>query len=508
MNNSRQQILYQRRHLVIITIMLVAILEVLDSTIVNVALPAMQASLGANVDEITWVLTSYIVASAIMIPLTGFLSDNFGQKNLLIVNISGFMVSSFLCGLTNSLDQMIILRICQGAFGAALIPLSQAILRESYPLDQQGKAMAIWGIGIMTAPVLGPTLGGYITEHASWRWIFYINAPLCIISLLLTFWVIPTTKRQLKKLDIYGLSTMIIGVGFLQLFLDQGNEKDWFSSNFIKLSFILSITGMVLFIIRSLTQKQPLVNLKLYRDRNFSISGLILLTFCACMFSLLVMQPIMLESLFHYPVIAAGWVMAPRGLASAIAMILASVLMKRINAKYLIAVGLLLCAYGSYLMSQYNLNVDMLGNIIPGLYQGLGMGLIMVPLTTYSLATIPASQITEGAGLYSYARMLGTSVGISVISTLVTRETQINYNQLSAHTSIFNTNLHQWFNHQSLTLHSPLGAQRLAEQIATQGRMIAFNDAYLAIAIGFVILIPLSLFLQRLDFTNTDMQGH
>ncbi|MCB1827473.1 MAG: DHA2 family efflux MFS transporter permease subunit, partial [Coxiellaceae bacterium] len=245
--------LAQKRWLVIVTIMLVAILEVLDSTIVNVALPNMMPALGANQEEITWVLTAYVVASAMMIPLTGFLNRRIGHRQLLMVNIIGFMVSSFLCGTAQSLTMMVMFRLFQGGFGAALIPLSQAILRETFPLEEQGKAMAIWGIGIMAAPVLGPTLGGFITQHASWRWVFYINAPICLFSLILTALVIKPTKPGNEKMDWFSVALMFTGIGAMQVVLDQGNTKGWFSSNFILALSIISVLTIVSFIWRNAT---------------------------------------------------------------------------------------------------------------------------------------------------------------------------------------------------------------------------------------------------------------
>src|SRR3990167_4974573 len=255
----------QKKYLIIITIMLVAILEVLDATIVNVALPNMMPSLNANQNQITWVLTSYVVAAAMMLPLTGFLSHRIGTKNVLLMDIIGFMASSFLCGTANSLDIMVFYRLLQGGFGAALIPLSQSILRQSFPLEEQGKAMAIWGLGIMAAPIFGPTIGGFILAHASWRWIFYLNMPFCLFGLIMTIIVIPPYEKKLQKIDLLGVALMFIGIGCLQIFLDQGNSNNWFHSNFILLMFTTSIFCIILFLLRTASHKNPVITLAIFK---------------------------------------------------------------------------------------------------------------------------------------------------------------------------------------------------------------------------------------------------
>ncbi|MCX7125861.1 MAG: DHA2 family efflux MFS transporter permease subunit, partial [Gammaproteobacteria bacterium] len=340
MNNPYQKKSSGQKTLIIVTIMLVAILEVLDSTIVNVALPNMMPSLNADQNQITWILTSYVVAAAMMLPLTGFLSNRLGTKKLLIVDITGFMVSSFLCGTANSLDIMVFYRLLQGAFGAALIPLSQAILRESFPLEEQGKAMSIWGLGIMAAPVCGPTLGGYIVAHASWRWIFYLNAPICLLGLIMTIIVIPDSEKSDQKIDYIGIILMFTGIGCLQILLDQGNSNNWFHSNFILLMTVISLFSTVLFIIRSASHKAPVITLSIFLDRNFTLCTILLSLFCGCLFGYVTLEPIMLENLFQYTPLIAGKTMISMGLASAVAMGFSSFLMNRINVKYLLCFSL------------------------------------------------------------------------------------------------------------------------------------------------------------------------
>jgi DHA2 family multidrug resistance protein len=495
----------KNRSFIIITVMLTAILEVLDSTIVNVALPNMQASLGANVEEITWVLTSYIVASAIMIPLTGYFSDFFGKKKYLEIAIIGFMLGSFLCGIAQNLDQMIVLRAIQGAAGAALIPISQSVLREVYPLSEQPKAMAIWGVGIMMAPILGPTIGGYIVEYSNWRWIFYINMPICIISLILCHLFIAKGTVSRQKIDLKSLIPMFIGVGLLQVFLDQGNTKDWFNSNFILIIAIISALALIFFISRSLTQKKPLVHLYLFGERNFCISSIMLLVFCGCVFSQLTMQPIMLASLYNYPTIKIGLLMAPRGIASGIAMALTPALIKYINARVVISLGLAFAALGSFMMSSYTLDASFASMVLPTIIQGIGMGMFMVPVSTYALARLPTKEITEGSGLFSYGRMLGTSIGVSLLSTFVSRNTQTNWQNLGKYTTPYNVNLKNWFLQMHLNANSPQGIARLSDLVHQQASFLSYMNGYFITAVALTLLIPLALFMYNVDLDKAPM---
>lgn len=502
LNNTPSPTL-ENRWLIIITIMLVTILEVLDSTIVNIALPKMMSSLGANQDQITWVLTSYIVASAIFVPLTGFLSHRIGIKQLLVISITGFMISSFLCGISQSLAEIVLFRLLQGAFGASLIPLSLSVLRTSFSLAEQGKAMAIWGIGIMTAPAFGPTLGGYITQHASWRWIFYLNTPICIIGLLLTLIAIKPSKKTKQKIDYIGILLMFIGIGALQIFVDKGNTNDWFNSNFILLLSVVSTFCIILFIMRSLSHKTPVINLAIYKDRNFSLSCILLTGYAACMFGLITLEPIMLETLFHYTAIIAGITMAPLGLLSAFGMMLSSILMKKINIKRIVITGLLLCALGTYLMSTSITPHTMQSTfILIFCLQGLGMGLFMVPLSTYALATIAKPQITEASGLFSYARLIGASLGISLLNTLTTRLMQINWNALGGNISVFSGNLRLWLSEHHLKLHSPKTIIILSKMLGHQSGLLSFTQSFRLVSILFMILIPLVIAMKKVNLSD------
>ena len=488
--------------------MLLAVLEVLDSTIVNVALPNMMPSLNADQNQITWVLTSYVVAAAMMLPLTGFLSNRLGTKQLLIVDVTGFMISSFLCGTANSLNLMVIYRLLQGAFGAALIPLSQSILRDSFPLEEQGKAMSIWGLGIMAAPVCGPTLGGYIVAHASWRWIFYLNAPICFLGLIMTMIVIPKAKKINQKIDYLGVVFMFIAIGCLQIFLDQGNSNNWFHSDFILLLAAISLFSILLFIMRSSSHKTPVITLSIFSDKNFTLCTILLALFCACLFGFVTLEPIMLENLFHYTPLIAGNTMIALGAGSAVSMGFSSILMKHFSVKNLLCVSLILSAIATYYLSTLSLAATQYNFIIMNAIFGAGLGLFMVPLTTYSLATMPQKNITEAAGLFTYGRMLGTSIGVSLLSTLVARETQINWMHLNEHINVFNNNLRVWLDRQNYTLHNPHALIQLQMQLSSQANMIAFIDAYRLICILLICFIPLVLLLKNVKLTENKSTGH
>ena len=494
--------------LIIITIMMTAVLEVLDSTIVNVALPNMMASLGANQNQITWVLTSYVVASAIMLPLTGFLSNRMGRKKLIIMDVTGFMIASALSGASQSLDMMVFFRLFQGAFGAALIPLSQAILRDSFSTAEQGKAMSIWGLGIMAAPILGPTLGGFITEYLNWRWIFYINIPICAIAIMMTIAVIPDTKKIMQKIDFVGLGLMVVGVGCLQYMLDQGNEHSWFSSNLILAMGVLAVAGIVLFVIRTLTNPPGLIKLSIFKDRNFTLSTIVLTIFAGCLFSTIAVQPVMLEKLFHYPTLTTGLVMAPMGLASGVAMGFSANFMNKINVKILLTASILCCAGASYMFSSFNLDTNMPHFAWTNALQGFGLGLMMVPISTYSLLTLSPADNTEGAGLFSYGRMIGTSVGISLISTLLSSQLQVNWHHLAGKLTAFSPNLSYWLAGQHARLSDPHTHATLTNIIYQQAYMQSFINAYHAVSIAFLLMLPFIWGLKHVDMRNAKVGGH
>lgn len=494
--------------LIAITVMSVAVIEVLDMTIVNVALPNMMGALGANSSQITWVLTSYIVSSAICMPLTGFLVTRFGRKRLLIINVIGFLITSALSGMSVTLTQIVLFRTLQGIFGATLVPMSQYILRDTFPQEEQGKAMAIWGIGIMCGPVFGPTLGGYITESLNWRWIFYINVPVCIMAFFMTLKFIEETPRKKEFVDWLGLTLLAVGIGALQIVLDQGSQDNWFQSNFIVILSIVSAYCLIFFILRGLSYDKNIVNIRLFSDMNFTAATIMLTLYCITVFGILTLLPIMLENFMNYPVDTAGWVMAPRGITCALAMAIMAKLINKVDIRALVIAGLIFTVYGTYQMTQFNLNMSESYVIISGAVQGFGMGLFFVPISTIALSTLPSNATAEGSGLFSFGRSLGSSIGISLFSTVLTQESQINWHQLGGHITAFSPALKQWLVQQNLTLANPLTPQLLGQTLGQQSSMIAFLDCYWLAMILILFMFPLVFLLKKPKQTEGFSVGH
>lgn len=485
------------RWLISIAVMLTTVMVILDMTIVNVTLPHMMGALGATSDQVTWVLTTYIVANAIFIPLSGFLANLLGRKQLMMISITGFVITSALCGQAHSLSEMVVFRAFQGAFGAPVIPLSQAVLVDLFPAEERGKAMAFWGIGIMLGPVLGPTLGGYITQHLSWRWVFYINVPVGVINVLMVSRLLRGGGARRVKADWWGALLMAIGIGALQLFLDRGNQENWFHSNFILLLALASGVSLIGFVVRSWNREDSVAQINLLKDRNLAAACAMITLFGLGLFGTVVLQPIMLEQLLNYPAETTGLVMAPRGLGSALSMFLVSRLIGRVDTRYLLLVGLALSATGSYIMTWYSLYINPWWAIWPGIVQGLGMGMIFVPLSTIAYETLPRSATDHAAGLFNLSRTIGSSIGISVVGTLLSRETQINWNRLGGHINVYNPALWNWLKTNGLSLKDALTPRLLAGELSRQAMMVAFIDCFWIITWSMIILAPLVLVLRR-----------
>lgn len=485
----------QHRWLIVITVMLVAILEVLDSTIVTVSLPAMMGELGTDSEQITWIVTSYIVSSAIVIPLTGFLVNLLGRRKLLFINIIGFMLSSVFCGLSSTIDSIVFFRILQGVFGGALIPISQACMNDTFKPEERTKAMAIWGMGIMAAPVLGPSLGGIITEYINWRWIFFINIPVCLLSFMMGLRVIPDTPKRPHPIDWKGLILLSVGLGSLQMFLDQGNSKDWFESKLIVILAIVSFASISLFFIRSRYVKHNIIKLELFKNRLFLHSTILLSIFCAAIFSVILIQPIWMQNLMGYPAITTGMIAAPRGIAAFFGMGMVVPLMKKFGTRPLLVISALLCGASTYYMTHYNLNVTVFEIIWPSILQGLGMAFFFVPLSSSALRNIPKEYNDEAAGLFGYGRMLGTSIGVSLVSTFISRQSQNHWHHLSEHINPYHTQYHHWMTHSTLTFQQQLALS--SYEISRQASMISFLNSFFIVAIAFVFMIPLVLKLKE-----------
>jgi MFS transporter, DHA2 family, multidrug resistance protein len=461
------------RGMITLTVMVASILQSLDNTIANVALPRMQGSLSATQDQMTWVLTSYIVAAAIMTPLTGWLADRFGRKPLFLVSIIGFTLASALCGLAQSLDQIVLYRVLQGLCGAALVPMSQAVLFDVYPPEQHGRAMALWGVGVVLAPTLGPLIGGWLTDNYSWRWVFYINVPFGILAVLGVLTYFPDTTHARKSFDFFGFAVLSIAVGALQVFLDRGPIKDWFGSSEIQLEAAIAALAFYLFVVHTLTTPRPFIRFALYKDRNFLSGNVLIFVIGVVLFAVLALLPPLLQGLMGYSVFQSGLATAPRGVGTLIAMLLVGRIVGRIDVRLIIGTGLMLAALSLWQMSHFSMLMDMSPVVWTGVIQGLGIGIAYVPMAALTFATLPAVMRNEGTALFNLIRNIGSSVGISTVQGLLVRNTQVVHASLSQHVTPWSFATHA---------HGPYaGAQAVAalnREVTAQASMIAYLDDF------------------------------
>tara|TARA_R110000824_G_scaffold366730_3_gene555811 strand:+ start:76466 stop:77998 length:1533 start_codon:yes stop_codon:yes gene_type:complete len=481
-----------QRGIVTGSIMLATIMQTLDSTIANVALPHMQGTMSATQDQISWVLTSYIIAAAIATPATGFLSQRFGRKRLLAISIVGFTVTSMLCGAAQTLEEIVIFRLAQGAFGAAFVPLSQAIMLDTYSMEQRGRMMALWGVGVMVGPIAGPALGGWLTDSYSWRWVFYINVPFGILAFLGVMYALTESKLDfLRRFDWLGFAFLSIAIGATQLMLDRGNLKDWFSSPEIILETLIAAFAFYLFITHSLTTQKPFIDLQLFTDRNLVVGVSMMFIVGLVLYATMALMPPYLETLMGYPVTTTGLVLAPRGIGTMIAMIISGRIINRVDMRHIIAFGLALSSFSLWQMAQFNLNVSEQTIITTGVIQGFGLGFIFAPLTTICFATLPAHLRTDGTSIYSLMRNVGSSVGISVAVSLVARMTQINHASFAEHVDPTNPIFRSGAMPHGLGLENPLGLAYLNEEITRQAAAIAYLNDFRLMMYMTALIIPL-----------------
>src|SRR5579871_775971 len=415
------------------------LMQALDSTIANVALPYMQGSLAASRDQITWVLTSYIVAAAIMTAPVGWIAARFGRKNFAIVSLAGFTIASMLCGAAQTLEQMIIFRLVQGAFGAALSPLSQSIMLDLYPPEKRGSVMAIWGIGVMVGPILGPTLGGYLTDAYNWRWVFYVNLPFGIAAVSgIWLFLRDTARNETLKFDWFGFAVLAMGLAGLQLMLDRGTTKDWFSSGEIVIEALVAGLGIYLFIVHMLTSRKSFVPLEIFKDRNF-VTGLFLMLLVALiMLASSALLPPYLENLGGYTVTETGFLMAPRGIGTMFSMFFAGRLAMQLDARYVMAVGTGLLLWSLWEMSHWTPDVAPLWLGIVSFVQGVGMGLIFVPMNLIAFSSLLPALRTDGSAMFNLVRNVGMAIGVSITTTMLASSIQTVHAQLAAHANMFN----------------------------------------------------------------------
>jgi DHA2 family multidrug resistance protein len=486
--------------LITFSVMAATIMQAIDSTIANVALPKMQGTLSATQDQMSWVLTSYIIAAAVMIPLTGWLAGRFGRKRVFLLSIIGFTVASALCGMAASLPQIVLFRLLQGLSGAALVPLSQAILFDINRPEDFGKAMAIWGVGVTMGPILGPALGGWLTENYSWRWVFYINVPIGLVAFLGLSAAMPDTKRHNHPFDFFGFLMLSLGIGALQLLLDRGELKDWFSSGEIVVEAMIAGVAFYLFLVHTLTHPRPFLSPALFADRNFVTANVFIFLVGVVLFATLALIPPMLQHELRYPVITTGLVTAPRGMGTMLAMMLVGRLLGRIDARLIMAAGLSLTAFSLWQMTHFNLLMDERPVIVSGILQGFGVGLVYVPLSTLAFGTLPIALRNEGTAFFNLLRNIGSAIGISVVQFLLTQHTQVLHARLGEHILPYQTAPGGAID--------PTNTPALAAMnavISRQAAMIGYLDDFKLMMVITIAVIPL-LFLLRQPTYKPDPQ--
>ena len=486
-------------------LILATLMQALDTTIANVALPYMQGSVSASQDEIAWVLTSYLVTSAIMTPPTGFLATRFGIKRVLLVCIAGFTIASMLCGAAHSLTQIVLFRCLQGALGAPINPLTQTVLFNINPPERQGRAMSTFGIAIMAAPLLGPVAGGWLTSDYSWRAVFYINVPLGVLAFIGALVFLPESKVTSGfKLDWLGFGTLSLAVGALQMLLDRGSDQDWFSSREIIIETVLAGVAFYLFLAHIFTTRRPFIRPALFADRNFTAGTLFITSVGITSYSALSLQPPFLQELMNEPIITAGLVMGPRGFGTIVSMLLAGRLIGRLDTRIMLFTGLAALAWSFYTMSNWSLDVSNMTIMLVGVVQGFGQGLITVPLSTLSLSTIAPEHRAEGSGVFNLARTIGSAVGISIVNSLFTHNVQVNHADIASYVTAFNRPLNS---PHVAVFWSPFtngGRAALDAVINQQAQVIAYNNDYKFLMYSTLATLPLLLFIRKPARTKPD----
>jgi DHA2 family multidrug resistance protein len=483
------------RAMITLSIMLATIMQALDTTIANVALPHMQGSLQASQDQITWVLTSYIVAAAIALPLTGWLCGRFGRRKVFLVSVVGFTIASALCGLAGSLVEIVGARLLQGVFGAALVPLSQAVLLDINPREKVGQAMAIWGAGIMVGPILGPLLGGWLTDNFDWRWVFFINLPVGVLAWWGIARYLPESKPGKEKLDVFGFVTLSLFIGMLQMFLDRGEQLDWFQSWEIRLEAAAAVVALAFFIVHTATvQGVSFLDRRLLKDRNFVTGLLFAFIVGMILYATMALLPNFLQGLMGYPVVYTGEVTAPRGIGTMIAMLVVGRLVQRFDVRAIMAVGFGLTAFSLWQMTRMTLQMDSSLIVMSGFIQGLGIGFTFVPLSTAAFATLAPELRHQGTPVFSLLRNIGSSVGISVVQSLLTHGTGEAHAQIAATVAPGNLGLLQL--PAMVNPGTAVGLAVLNGEVTRQAAMVGYLDDFAVMLIITLLAIPLLLLIR------------
>jgi DHA2 family multidrug resistance protein len=486
-----------KRIWVAMSVMLATIMQALDTTIANVALPHMQGTMGATQDQISWVLTSYIVAAAIFMPLTGFITARWGRKRVFMWSVVGFTLASMLCGAAQTLPEIVLFRLLQGIFGASLVPLSQAVLLDTYPPEQHGKAMAMWGVGVMVGPILGPTLGGWLTEYYNWRWVFYINLPFGVLAWLgLAAFVRETPIDRSRRFDLLGFALLSLGIGAMQMMLDRGQSLDWFANPEIIIEALLAGLALYLFVAHMFTHDHPFIEPGLFKDRNFSVGLVLIFIVGIILLATMALLPPFMQSLLGYPVIDVGFLLAPRGVGTMIAMMMVGKLSGRVDVRYMIFFGLILTSLSLWEMTRFNANIDGWDIVRTGVTQGFGLGFIFVPLSTITFASLAARYRNEGTALFSLMRNIGSSIGISVVMTYLAQRTQANHAAFADYINPFNLALRQAVEAGAYNLTTPQGLAAINSEVTRQAAMLAYLQDFRLMMWITLIAIPLVVLLR------------
>ncbi len=483
-----------------IAVMLTAAMEMLDTSVVNVSLRHIAGSLSATVDEATWVLTSYIVANAIILPISGWLASYFGRKRLLMTVVTGFTVSSLLCGIAPTLPWLIFFRVMQGITGGGLVPLSQAVLLEAFPVEQRGKAMAFWGIGMIAFPILGPTVGGWLTDNYSWRWVFYVNLPVGIVSLVMLWNFLHDPaylRRTTKRVDLLGLGLLAVGMGAFQVMLDKGQQEDWFSSDLIVALGLVAAAGLIAFVVREFRTPDPLVDFRLFRYRTFTAGVVVGGVIGFVLFGSLVLIPLFMQVLLNFPALTAGMWSAPRGLGTLVFMPIVGILLgRRVDARLILTTGLLVASGSFFMFANLNLSVGGVDFLWPQIVQGAGLSMVFVPLTTIAMDAIPLQSMGYATSLFSMVRNIGSSIGISFVATQIARRSQFHQARLVENVNAYNPALRDYLRQFGTATGSPAdtsaqGMGALYGQVLRQAAAMSYLELFYVLGILFVIVTPL-----------------
>jgi len=487
------------------SLMLATTLQTLDTTIAAVAIPHMQGSFSATQEQVAWVLTSYIVSSAIMTPMAGYLSDRLGRKRLYLLTVGGFMITSMMCGLAVSIEEMVVFRILQGAFGAPLIPLAQSTVLDSYPPEKYGSGMALFGMGVMLGPILGPTLGAWLTEFYDWRWVFFVNLPLGMLALAGIQYSIEDHAYQEKgrPFDFAGFAYLSLSIGALQLLFDRGNSLGWLQSTEIQIEVLVAVLCFYMFVVQMFTTARPFINPAIFKDRNFSASLVLSFVTGFNMMATMALLPPFLQKLLGYPVLATGWVLAPRGVGTMVSMAIVGRLVGRTDPRFLILTGIVVSAYSLWAMSLFDRNVSLAALMWTGMIQGLGMGMMFVPLSSVAFSTLDVRFRTDASGVFNLARNIGSSIGISILMGMLAVYVRANRERLVPHINPFNPLLDDYGITTYADPTSPRGLEILNKIVDQEAIMSGYVDDFRMMVWISLAALPLLLFLRPVRYSQT-----